>query len=188
MTWLHGSLPRVIRHDWPQAPILFYNPKPIGLAARSTARKGRAVVREGHRFQEAALRSLVARGEDEGWFIFPEFVFEYQSGDRRTKQRAFIDMLAIHPMSGVVSVLEAKRSHTANSYKQIWKYMALCRSYFPKDFVVLGYELCLYQGLGCEYPGPHRWLAPGKLRAKEWSGRGLPEVSVAPFYAGDFWL
>jgi hypothetical protein len=103
-------------------------------------------------------------------------------------RKIYIDVLAINVRAGAVVVLEMKRTHTANSYEQIWRYMAMVKAYFGEPFAVLGYEICLYKGATCDYPGPHRWLCPGQMVAQEWCGLGMPTISVVPWYMGKFYL
>lgn len=185
--WLHSSPPRIVRPGWPSAPINFLNPQFAGFGERGKKSSRIAVVREGHRFEAKVFNSLVESAEADGWYLFPEFCFSF-SFPTGKKSKAFIDLLAINPVLGAIAVLEMKRSHTAESYKQLWKYMAMCRSYFHQSYAVMGYEICLYQGNSLEYPGPHRWLSPGKLMAEDWDGRGFPKVSVVPWYMGSFSL
>lgn len=185
--WLHSSPPVVVRKSWPQAPSHFLAPTFAGFGDRGAKRSRNPLIREGHRFESKVFDRLVGPAEAEGWFLFPEFCFSFTLPSGK-KARCFIDILAVNPVLGAVAVLEAKRSHVAESYKQIWRYMALCRSYFHQSYAVMGYEICLYQGNSLEYPGPHRWLSPGKMQASDWDGRGLPTVSVVPWYMGSFSL
>lgn len=183
----YGAPPKVVRRDWPQAPILFYDPQPAGFGVRKGKRSSRHVVRDGHNFEKRVLRELMPKAEAAGWFFFPEFHFVYKNGQQE-KKSAYIDCLAINPRDGVIAVLEMKRTHTPNSFAQIWRYMAFVKSYFGDSFAVLGYEICDNQGLEPYYPGPCRWLCPGQMQAKDWNGRGLPEVSIVPWYTGRFYL
>ena len=185
--WLHGQPPKVVRHSWPNAPVNFLNPVFAGFGERGVKRSRNALIREGHRFESKVLEALLAEAEADGWFLFPEFCFAYTLPSGK-KTKAYIDILAVNPIHGAIAVIEAKRSHVAASYGQIWKYMALCRSYFSQSYAVMGYEICLYQGTSLEYPGPHRWLRPGRMQAVDWKGRGWPEVSVVPWYLGKFTL
>lgn len=186
MHWLRSQPPKVRRLSWPQAPLQFYDPKPCGFGLRGKKSSSSYVVREGHRFESKILAALLD-AESRGWLLLPEFHFVYKNGNME-KRSAYVDILAINVKDGLIAVIEAKRTHTASSFEQIWKYMAMCKSYFGDCFAVTGYQVCLHQGLSLEYPGPHRWLTPGQFRAEDWNGRGLPTISIVPWYAGKFYL
>jgi hypothetical protein len=166
---------------------MFYEPTPAGFGHRGSKKSSSAVVREGHRFEGKVFDALVAGAESKGWILLPEFCFTFKTGKLVTT-KAYVDILAINPRSGCIAIIEAKRTHTADSYNQIWKYMALAKSYFGDCFAVIGYEVCLYQGLSLEYPGPHRWLSPGQMVAESWNGYGFPSISIVPWYTGKFYL
>jgi hypothetical protein len=164
----------------------FYCPEMAGFGLRGSKKSGSAVVREGHRF-ETKVMSALAGCEQNGWVLLPEFCIRYKDG-KQVWRKVYIDILAINVRQGRAVVLEMKRTHVAGSYEQIWKYMAMVKSWLGQYFAVSGAEVCLFQGTSLEYPGPHTWIVPGELRTAEWDGNGMPVISVVPWYAGKFRL
>lgn len=183
----YGNAPKVVRQAWPQAPLHFYNPEPAGFGFRHGKKSKRYVVQDGHNFEKRVFKKLVFDAEYRGWVFLPEFCFKYKNS-RMEEKTAYIDLLGINVKDGVIAVLEMKRTHTPNSYAQIWRYMSFVKSHFGDIFKVIGFEICDHQGTEPYYPGPCKWLCPGQMKAVPWDGWGMPTVSIVPWYTGRFFL
>lgn len=175
---------RNVRRYWPQSPTQFERPKLVSLG-RATSRSSSYVVRNGIAFQNRVTQHF---SRLDGWFILPELEVRYL--DNGKEHSAYIDAVAINPISGWVVVLECKRTHTPESFKQIWRYMAYLASRLGGHmWRFAGLEVCSLSGRSLEYPGETLWMSGGNIRLDlvEWFGDSAPKVGIVPWYVQCDW-
>lgn len=185
--WLYGKAPEIWSESWPDASFRFRRVGIESINNRAEGRGATAAIRDGNRFQRV-VSNYFAGQITEGWFVLDEvcFVAELAGGKAR---RLYVDVLAINPIAGKVVVIEAKRTHVAASYKQIWDYMAVVRKFFDKElWEVSGIEVCKMSGVSFDYAGAAKWMVPGVVKPPIWDGNGLPVVGIVPWYMGSTWL
>lgn len=185
--WLYGQPPQIRSESWPAASFRFRRVGIESINKRAAAKGATAAIRDGNRFQ-ATVSSYFAKQIDAGWFVLDEvcFVAELMNGQAR---RLYVDVLAVNPIAGRIVVIEAKRTHVAASYQQIWDYMAVVRRFFDKElWTVSGIEVCKMSGVSFDYAGAAKWMVPGEVRPPEWDGQSLPVVGIVPWYMGETWL
>ena len=173
-----------VRKHWPSAPKPFTRAKIVSLG-RKAERSSRYVVNNGLSFQRRLTN--VFEGQKE-WLTLSEVGFAYLDGNGE-ERRAYVDIVLINPRDGLIVVVEAKRTHTPDSYKQIWFYMGLLQSRFGGTWKVFGVEACSLAGRSAEYPGECVWGYGGEfdLKSIEWSGEGAPKVGILPCYLTYEW-
>ena len=139
---------RNVRKYWPASPRDFQDVRLVSLG-RKTERSSRYVVNNGLSFQ----RRLTSAFEQQGkWLVLSELGMSYVDG-KGCRRMAYADIVLINPREGLVVVVEAKRTHTSDSYGQIWFYMSLLQSRFGGTWKVFGVEACSLAGRQVGYVG-----------------------------------
>lgn len=186
MTFLYGQVPVNRRRFWPASPINFRDPTVVGLG-RNIGHSNKAVIREGHYFQEKVYQFL--SNDNPLWFPLEEVEISYFAEGKAHK--AYVDIVLVEPRSGYIVVIEAKRTHTSSSYRQLWVYMSLLHSRFPasKGWKVCGFEAARLAGKDLNYSGSCTWCYGPEVDLREfvWSGEGAPHVGILPFYINEKW-
>ena len=175
---------RNVRRFWPSSPRAFVNAKFVSLG-RKTEKSSRYVVNNGLSFQRRLTNAFEQQGD---WLVLSEMGFSYEDA-KGVCRKAFIDIVLVNPRDGLLVVVEAKWTHTADSYGQIWFYMSLLQSRFGGQWKVFGLEACSLAGKQVEYPGECKW-AYGEcfdLRDIAWEGEGAPKVGILPCYMSYNW-
>lgn len=134
-------------------------------------------------------RRLTSAFEQQGkWLVLSELGMSYVDG-KGCRRMAYADIVLINPREGLVVVVEAKRTHTSDSYGQIWFYMSLLQSRFGGTWKVFGVEACSLAGRQVGYVGECQWAYGGsfELSDVEWDGQGMPKVGILPCYMGISW-
>ena len=164
---------------YPAAPMWFHGAR-FTSRVLNPPRKQSQSVREGYAFQERLGRDLSdCLGEE--WTVLEDFWLEYEGKKRKngsTKYHAGPDFVLLNVREGRLLVIDAKRSHT-DSYCQIWRYMALLRSIFPKrDWSVAGCEIHKHSRTS-GFAGEHEWVGEElHFDSFVWDGRGFPKIAV----------
>jgi len=142
-------------------------------------------VNNGLSFQRRLTNAFEAKRE---WLVLSEMGFSYVDG-KGVKRKAFVDLVLVKPREGLMVVVEAKRTHTADSYGQLWFYMSLLYSRFGGTWKVFGLEACSLAGKQVSYPGECKWAYGESFNLKdvEWSGDGMPKVGILPCYMTYDW-
>lgn len=175
---------RNVRRYWPASPRDFQCARFVTLGRRAE-RSSRYVVNNGLSFQRRLTNAFEQQGE---WLVLSEMGFTYE--DRKgVTRKAFIDIVLVNPRDGLLVVVEAKRTHTGDSYEQIWFYMSLLQSRFGGTWKVFGLEACSLAGKQVEYPGECKWAYGERfaLADIEWNGEGAPKVGILPCYMSYSW-
>lgn len=175
---------RNVRRCWPASPKDFQCARFVTLGRR-TEKSSRYVVNNGLSFQRRLTHAFEFCDD---WLVLSEMGFTYQDF-KGVERKAFIDIVLVNPRDGYMVVVEAKRTHTADSYAQIWFYMSLLQSRFGGTWKIFGFEACSLAGRQLDYPGECVW-AYGEsfdLRKIEWDGEGAPKVGILPCYMSYQW-
>lgn len=173
-----------VRRCWPTSPRDFQCARFVSLGRR-TERSSRYVVNNGLSFQRRLTSSFEMQRE---WLVLSEMGFTYLDF-KGVQRKAFIDIVLVNPRDGYLVVVEAKRTHTKDSYAQIWFYMSLLQSRFGGQWKVFGFEACSLAGKQVDYPGACQWAYGERfdLRDIEWDGEGAPKVGILPCYMSYHW-
>ncbi|QGH73559.1 MAG: putative endonuclease I [Siphoviridae sp. ct7UA22] len=173
-----------VRRGWPASPRDFQRARVVGLGRRAQ-RSSSFVVNNGLSFQR---RLTTCFDRNTRWFVFPELEVSYLGRDGK-EHSCFLDIALMDPLRGYIVVVEAKRTHTPDSYAQIWFYMSVLQSRFGASWKVFGVEACSLAGRAVEYPGDCVWAYGGSLdlQSIEWDGVGAPKVGILPCYLTYDW-